>query len=44
MKRLLYIDFDELRLMTSVVSDIGYWLANYTGDDIGDIFDAERET
>ena len=44
MERLLYIDFDKSRLITSVVSDIGYWLVNYTGDDVGDVFDVEKKT
>ena len=44
MERALYINFDELRMMIAVVSNIGYWLAKYTGDNEADIFDAGSET
>ena len=41
-ERSSHVDFDETRLMTSVVQDTGYWLADVTGDD-GDILDAEGD-
>ena len=40
MERSSYIDFDELRIITTAVSDIGYWLAEATNDDVVDVFDA----
>ena len=37
-ERASHVDFDETRLMTSTVSDTGYWLAEATGDDVTDVF------
>ena len=42
-ERASHVDFDETRLMTSAVSDTGYWLAEATGDDVTDVFDAGRK-
>ena len=39
-ERTSHVDFDESRLMTSAVSDTGYWMAEATGDDATDVFDA----
>ena len=44
MERALYIDFDESRIMTAIVSNIGYWLAEYIGDNEANIFDVGGET
>ena len=44
MERALHINFDELRMMIAVVSNIGYWLAEYTGDNKTNIFDIGGET
>ena len=38
-ERTSHVDFNETRLMTPVVQDTGYWLAEATGDD-NDILDA----
>lgn len=38
-KRTLYVDFDESRLMITAVSDTGYWLAEAIGDDVMDEVD-----
>ena len=43
MERASHIDFDESRLMTSAVSDTGYWMAEATGDDAADVLDAGGE-
>ena len=43
-ERALHIDFDESRMMTAIVSDIGYWLAEYIGDNEADVFDVGGET
>ena len=43
MKRVLYVNFDELRIIIAIVSDIGYWLAKYTGDNKANIFDIGGE-
>ena len=42
-ERVSHIDFDESRLMTSSVSDTGYWMAEATGDDVVDVLDAGGE-
>ena len=44
MERASHINFDELRMMIAIVSDIDYWLAKYTGDNKADIFDVGGET
>ena len=41
-ERSSHVDFDETRLMTSVVQDTGYWLADVTNDD-DNILDAEGD-
>ena len=43
-ERASHVDFDESRMMTAAVSDTGYWLAEYTGDNEADVFDAGGET
>ena len=43
-ERVSHIDFDELRMMTAVVSNIGYWLAKYIGDNKANVFDIGGET
>lgn len=43
-ERVTHVDFDESRMMTSAVSDIGYWIAEATGDDVPDVFAAGEET
>lgn len=42
-ERSSHVDFDELRLMTSAVTDTGYWLADTIGDEAPDVFDAGGE-
>ncbi len=42
-ERASHVDFDESRMMTLAVSDTGYWLAEATGDDVSNVFDAEEE-
>ena len=44
MKRALYINFNESRIIIAIVSNIGYWLAKYTGDNKANIFDIGGET
>ena len=44
MERVTYVDFDETILITSTVTNIGYWLAKATGDNKTNIFNAGGET
>ena len=43
MERALYINFNESRIIIAIVSNIGYWLAKYIGDNKANIFDIEGE-
>ena len=43
-KRALYINFDESRIITAIVLDIGYWLAEYIGDNKANVFDIGGKT
>ena len=41
-ERVSHVDFDESRMMTSAVTDTGYWLAEATGDD-QEVFDVGED-
>ena len=41
-ERATHVDFDKSRMITAVVSDIGYWMAEATGDNVLDVFAAEE--
>ena len=41
-ERVSHVDFDETRLMTTAVSDTGYWMAEATGDDVYDVGGGEE--
>ena len=36
-ERVIYIDFDEIRLMITATFDTGYWIAEATGDNVFDV-------
>ena len=37
------MNFDEIRLITSAITDIGYWLIKIIGDNISNIIDIGGE-